>query len=105
MKLAAPLLQALEEVGYEIPTPIQAQAIPGLLGGRDLLGHAPTGTGKTAAFLLPALQQPTVSNLADEDWVDVITVLDESVVRSIIPRLKAAGARGIVEYPLNKVID
>ncbi len=55
--------------------------------------------------LLPALQKPTVSSLADEDWVDVITVLDESVVRSIIPRLKAAGARGVVEYPLNKVID
>ncbi|REJ65988.1 MAG: ATP phosphoribosyltransferase [Planctomycetota bacterium] len=55
--------------------------------------------------LLPALQRPTVSSLADESWVDVITVLDESVVRHIIPRLKAAGARGIVEYPLNKVID
>ncbi len=55
--------------------------------------------------LLPALQQPTVSNLSDENWVDVFTVLDESVVRHIIPRLKAAGARGIVEYPLNKVID
>jgi ATP phosphoribosyltransferase len=55
--------------------------------------------------LLPALQNPTVSSLADENWVDVNTILDESVVRQIIPRLKAAGARGIVEYPLNKVID
>ena len=55
--------------------------------------------------LLPALQQPTVSNLADDQWVDVITVVDESVIREIIPKLKAAGARGIVEYPLNKVID
>jgi len=55
--------------------------------------------------LLPALQQPTISSLADEDWVDVITILDEKVVRHIIPRLKSAGARGIVEYPLNKVID
>jgi ATP phosphoribosyltransferase len=55
--------------------------------------------------LLPALQQPTVSSLADEQWVDVITIIDESVVRHIIPKLKAAGARGIVEYPLNKVID
>jgi ATP phosphoribosyltransferase len=54
---------------------------------------------------LPALQQPTVSDLADKDWCAVNTVLDESVVRHIIPRLKAAGARGIVEYPLNKVID
>ena len=55
--------------------------------------------------LLPALQKPTVSNLADEQWVDVNTILDEQVVRTIIPRLKAAGARGIVEYPLNKLID
>jgi len=55
--------------------------------------------------LLPALQQPTVSDLADKDWVAVSTVLEESVVRRIIPRLKAAGARGIVEYPLTKVID
>ena len=55
--------------------------------------------------LLPALQKPTVSNLADEQWVDVNTIVDESVVRTIIPRLKTAGARGIVEYPLNKLID
>ena len=55
--------------------------------------------------LLPALQQPTISSLSDQRWVAVNTVLDESVVRHIIPRLKAAGARGIVEYPLNKVID
>jgi ATP phosphoribosyltransferase len=55
--------------------------------------------------LLPALQKPTVSSLADESWVDVVTVLDETVVRKIIPRLKEAGARGIVEYPLNKVIE
>src|SRR5436190_1849649 len=55
--------------------------------------------------LLPALQRPTVSSLSDEGWVDVNTVLDESIVRHIIPRLKTAGARGIVEYPLNKVID
>ena len=55
--------------------------------------------------LLPALQKPTVSNLADEQWVDVNTIVDESVVRTIIPRLKSAGARGIVEYPLNKLID
>ncbi|MGA2064282.1 MAG: ATP phosphoribosyltransferase [Thermoguttaceae bacterium] len=55
--------------------------------------------------LLPALQQPTISSLADEQWVDVNTIVDESVVRQIIPRLKSAGARGIVEYPLNKVIE
>ena len=56
--------------------------------------------------ILPAMQKPTVSSLADDsDWVDVITVIDESIIRHIIPKLKAAGARGIVEYPLNKVIE
>ena len=55
--------------------------------------------------LLPALQKPTVSDLADQNWVAVTTILDESVVRHIIPRLKSAGACGIVEYPLNKVIE
>ena len=55
--------------------------------------------------LLPALHKPTVSNLADEDWVDVITIVDEAIIRHVIPKLKAAGARGIVEYPLNKIID
>jgi ATP phosphoribosyltransferase len=60
--------------------------------------------GKVLA-LLPALLKPTVSDLADKQWVDVNTILDETIVRQIIPRLKAAGARGIVEYPLSKVID
>ncbi|WP_146892341.1 DEAD/DEAH box helicase, partial [Acetobacter oeni] len=56
LKLAEPLLRALNEEGYETPTPIQAQSIPYLLQGRDLLGLAQTGTGKTAAFALPILQ-------------------------------------------------
>ncbi|PVV12026.1 MAG: ATP-dependent RNA helicase [gamma proteobacterium symbiont of Ctena orbiculata] len=51
------LLKALETVGYETPSPIQAQTIPHMLQGRDLLGHAPTGTGKTAAFALPLLSR------------------------------------------------
>lgn len=55
--------------------------------------------------LLPALQKPTISDLSDKDWVAVNTVLDESIVRHIIPRLKTAGARGIVEYPLSKIIE
>ena len=54
---------------------------------------------------LPALQKPTVSPLADGKWIAVDTVIDESVVRDLIPRLKDAGASGIVEYPLNKIID
>jgi ATP phosphoribosyltransferase len=55
--------------------------------------------------VLPALRKPTISQLSDEGWVAVNTILDESVVRHIIPRLKEAGARGIVEYPLTKIID
>ena len=57
LALAAPILQAVNEVGYESPSPIQAQAIPPLLAGRDLLGQAQTGTGKTAAFALPILSR------------------------------------------------
>src|ERR1700704_1444588 len=54
--LSEPLLEALQHLGYEQPTPIQEQAIPGLLEGRDIIGQAQTGTGKTAAFGLPLLQ-------------------------------------------------
>jgi ATP phosphoribosyltransferase len=54
--------------------------------------------------VLPAMKKPTVSALSDPGWVDVDTILDEKVVRQIIPRLKLAGAEGIIEYPLNKVI-
>ncbi len=55
--------------------------------------------------ILPALDKPTISSLSDPDWVDVNTIVDESSVRLLAPRLKKAGARGIVEYPLNKIID
>jgi ATP phosphoribosyltransferase len=54
--------------------------------------------------VLPALKQPTVSNLSDPEWVAVSTVIEEKTVREIIPRLKAANAQGIVEYPLNKIV-
>lgn len=57
LKLVEPILQALQEEGYVQPTPIQQQAIPPVLAGRDLLGCAQTGTGKTAAFALPILQR------------------------------------------------
>nr|VFK27823.1 MAG: ATP-dependent RNA helicase DeaD [Candidatus Kentron sp. LPFa] len=60
LNLPAPLLTALDEVGYETPTPIQAQAIPHLLDGLDLLGRAPSGTGKTAAFALPLLARLSI---------------------------------------------
>jgi len=54
--------------------------------------------------VLPALKRPTISQLSDEEWLAVNTILDESTVRSIIPRLKEAGGQGIVEYPLNKIV-
>jgi ATP phosphoribosyltransferase len=54
--------------------------------------------------VLPALNSPTVSHLRDENWVAVNTILEQSVVRDVIPRLKAAGGTGIVEYPLSKVV-
>ena len=54
--------------------------------------------------VLPALKRPTISNLSEPDWVAVNTVIDEKTVREIIPRLKAANAQGIVEYPLNKIV-
>ncbi|HEV2423533.1 MAG TPA: ATP phosphoribosyltransferase [Terriglobia bacterium] len=53
---------------------------------------------------LPALKRPTVAHLSDQDWLAVNTILDESAVRDLIPRLKEAGAQGIVEYPLNKIV-
>ncbi len=55
--------------------------------------------------ILPALKNPTISSLADPEWVALNTVVDESVVREILPKLKQAGAQGIVEYPLNKIIE
>jgi ATP phosphoribosyltransferase len=54
--------------------------------------------------VLPALKRPTISNLSDPEWVAVNTVIDEKTVREILPRLKAAHAQGIVEYPLNKIV-
>jgi ATP phosphoribosyltransferase len=53
---------------------------------------------------LPALRNPTISGLSQEGWVAVETIIDEHIVRELIPQLKAAGAEGIIEYPLNKVV-
>jgi len=55
--------------------------------------------------ILPALDTPTVNSLTDPAWCEVTTIVDETVVRVIVPKLKKAGAHGIVEYPLNKIID
>jgi ATP phosphoribosyltransferase len=58
----------------------------------------------TVLSLLPALQRPTISPLSDQDWAAVNTIIEEHTVRDLIPRLKTAGAQGIVEYPLNKIV-
>jgi len=77
LKLSEPLLRALEEAGYHTPTPIQQQAIPAVLAGKDVMGCAQTGTGKTAAFLLPIVQQlldrPPVSK-ADKKALRVLVL-------------------------------
>ncbi|MBS3097498.1 ATP phosphoribosyltransferase [Candidatus Woesearchaeota archaeon] len=54
--------------------------------------------------VLPALQKPTIAELSDKNWVDITTIIDERLVRELIPKLKEAGAQGIVEFPLNKII-
>ena len=55
--------------------------------------------------ILPALKKPTVAELSDKEWVDINTIINEKLARDLIPRLKEAGASGIVEYPLNKIIE
>lgn len=69
LQLSAPLLRALQDVGYENPSPIQAATIPHLLAGRDVLGQAQTGTGKTASFALPVLDAIDVSQGAPQALV------------------------------------
>ena len=63
LKLIRPISDALQEEGYENPTPIQEKSIPAILQGKDLLGTAQTGTGKTAAFAIPILQNLTEKNI------------------------------------------
>src|SRR5580765_1229886 len=88
----------LENVALLLKAAIEAQGRVGLMLNvhRDNL---PAVLG-----VLPALKRPTISHLSDDDWLAVNTILDESTVRDIIPLLKQAGAQGIVEYPLNKIV-
>ena len=74
-------------------------------GRVGLMVNVPTDRLPQVLELLPALQKPTISRLADENWVDVITILEEKAVRDLIPKLCKVGAQGIVEYPLNKIIE
>ncbi|MFZ9088570.1 MAG: ATP phosphoribosyltransferase [Planctomycetaceae bacterium] len=74
-------------------------------GKVGLMMNTPEANLDEVLSVLPALQKPTVSNLSDSSWVALNTIVDESTVRTIIPRLKQAGAVGIVEYPISKIID
>jgi ATP phosphoribosyltransferase len=81
--------------------------LEGALAARDKVGlKLNLPRRKLAAMLkaLPALRRPTISALAVRGWIAVETIIDEKVVREIIPQLKALGAEGIIEYPLNKVV-
>jgi ATP phosphoribosyltransferase len=74
-------------------------------GKVGLMMNVPRDRLDAVVAILPALQKPTVSSLSDPDWVAINTIIDENTVRHIVPRLKAAGATGIVEYPLSKIIE
>ena len=81
--------------------------LKGALNARDLVGlkmNLRESNLKNLLEALPALRNPTISPLAQSGWVAVETVIEERIVREIIPRLKALGAEGIIEYPLNKVV-
>jgi ATP phosphoribosyltransferase len=70
-----------------------------------LMMNVPRRQLDTVIAFLPALGTPTVSNLADEKWIAINTIVEESLVTELVPKLVEAGARGIVEYPLNKIIE
>ena len=74
-------------------------------GMAGLMMNIPENQLDAVIKLLPALQTPTVSKLSEPGWLAVNTIIAESVVRTIIPKLKSAGAKGIVEYAINKVIN
>ena len=74
-------------------------------GKVGLMLNARSETLQTITALLPALKMPTVSRLSEEGWIAINTIIDETTVRSLVPKLRAAGARGIVEYAINKIID
>jgi ATP phosphoribosyltransferase len=88
----------IENVALLLKAAIEAQGRVGLMLNvrRDNLA--------AVLALLPALLRPTISALSDETWVAVNTIIEERTVRDLIPRLKTAGAQGIVEYPLNKIV-
>ena len=88
----------IENIALLMRAAIEAQ------GRVGLMLNARRADLKTVLGLLPALHNPTVAPLSDEEWVAVTTIVEESAVRELIPQLKAAKAEGIVEYPLNKIV-
>jgi ATP phosphoribosyltransferase len=88
----------LENIALLLRAAIEAQ------GRVGLMLNVRRGDLDGVLALLPALQRPTISSLSDADWVAVNTIIEERTVRDLIPRLKAARAQGIVEYPLNKIV-
>ena len=88
----------IDSIALMLKAAISAQGQVGLM-----LNARKTDLSKILS-ILPALNSPTVSNLSDSEWVALNTILEEGVVREVVPKLKAAGATGIVEYPLNKVV-
>jgi len=90
--------QKLEDIRMLLQGAINA------LGKVGLMLNVHKDNLKAVLGVLPALKRPTISHLSDDEWLAVNTILDESTVRDIIPRLKQAGGEGIVEYPLNKIV-
>lgn len=90
--------QKIENIAMMLQGAIAAQ------GRVGLMLNVPSAAMPQVLKVLPALNSPTVSPLSDPAWVAVNTIIDETMARDIIPKLKAAGGTGIVEYPLNKVV-
>jgi ATP phosphoribosyltransferase len=88
----------IENISLMLNAAIAAQ------GRVGLMMNAPKDALDAIVAELPALNSPTISHLSDPEWVALNTIIDEAVVREVIPKLKAAGATGIVEYPLSKVV-
>jgi ATP-dependent RNA helicase RhlE len=91
LKIAKPLVAALEQLGYHQPTPIQQQSIPSILLGKDILGYAQTGTGKTAAFSLPILQMLQGSQTGSRKVRALILAPTRELVLQISDNIKAYG--------------
>jgi len=90
--------EKIENIALLLRAAIEAQ------GRVGLMLNVPRSDLERVLALLPALQRPTISSLSDDGWVAINTIIDERTVRDLIPKLKAAGGQGIVEYPLNKIV-